>query len=230
MPTARRIYRVAKVIHQRQPDICIALDEVHDQHNLSAVLRSADATGVGHVIWLPDVRMPDKVNPEVSKGSEKWVDLEVVNDLKQRLLKMKEQGYKVAATHMASEAVDFRSLDYTTPWVIVMGNEQRGCTDKILEVADENIFLPMAGFVQSLNISVATAVILYEIQRQRQQAGMYRQQKSEEFVDQLYTRWGLKEKKYSFADLLKNPDGPVPVVEGPHSDGRAVRKILKKIQ
>jgi tRNA (guanosine-2'-O-)-methyltransferase len=203
----------------------VALDGVHDQHNLSAVLRSADATGIGQVIWLPDVRRPESVNPEVSKGAEKWVDLEIVSDLKARLQQMKEAGYNIAATHMAHKAVDFRSLDYTRPWVVVMGNEQSGCSKSILEVADENIFLPMAGFVQSLNISVATAVILYEIQRQRENAGLYKQTKARDLVEELYNEWGLADQGYKIEELLERPDGPLPPPEGRHADGRSVRKL-----
>lgn len=228
MPTDRRIHRIAKVIHSRQPDLVFALDGVHDQHNLSAVLRSADATGIGHVIWLPDIRKPDRVNPDVSKGSEKWVKLEVVESMKDRLVEMKKQGFKVAATHMASKAVDYRSIDWTTPWVVVMGNEQRGCSNAILEVADENIFLPMHGFVQSLNISVATAVTMYEIQRQRENAGMYKQNKPREFVEGLFERWKLAKQNYSIEDLLENPLGELPEMDEIHSDGRAVRKIFDK--
>lgn len=227
MPTPRRIHRISSVIHTRQPDLAIALDGVHDQHNLSAVLRTADATGIGHVIWYPDWRKPEKVNPEVSKGSEKWVKLEIVDDLKTRLQRMKDEGYKIAATHMAAKAVDFRTLDWTQPWVVVMGNEQSGCSDEILEVCDENVFLPMYGFVQSLNISVAAAVTMYEIQRQRQLAGMYDRNMSEEFVEELFDQWKLGEQKYDKSQFFKRPSGPMPENSVPHSDGRAVRKFPK---
>ncbi|HAE39934.1 MAG TPA: hypothetical protein DCG57_15095, partial [Candidatus Riflebacteria bacterium] len=187
MPTARRFYRIAKAIHQRQLDLVVALDGVHDQHNLSAVLRSADATGLGRVLWYPDVKKPDKLNPEVSKGSERWVALETVDALTPRLVDLKKQGYKIAATHMAHEAVDFRSIDWTTPWVVVFGNEQRGCSEATIAVADANIFLPMLGFVQSLNISVAAAVTFYEIQRQRENAGMYNRSAPEKQIRDLYS-------------------------------------------
>lgn len=225
MPTARRTHRIAQAIHNRQSDLVIALDGVHDQHNLSAVLRSADATGIGRVVWFPDVRKPDSVNPDVSKGSEKWVKLETVTNLKKCLTDLKKQGFKVAATHMARQAVDFRSLDWTQPWVVVMGNEQSGCSEDILEVADANIFLPMLGFVQSLNISVASAVIMYEIQRQRESAGMYSHSVNEAQVKKLFEQWELESEGYSLDSLLQRPQGPLPEPEFKHSDGRAVRKL-----
>lgn len=226
MPTKRRIYRVAKALHQRQPDLMIALDNVHDAHNLSAVMRTADATGIGKIIWRPDVKKPDKLNPEVSLGTERWVNLEVVEDLPNRLSQLRKQGYKVAVTHMASKAVDFRTIDWTKPWVLVMGNEQRGCTDEVLEVADENVFIPMAGFVQSLNISVAAAVIMFEIQRQRQAAGMYSKTRPAEEVQQLYDQWKLADAFFDLNDLLEFPRGPEPEPEFPLNDGRSVRKFV----
>ncbi|MBU1105623.1 MAG: RNA methyltransferase [Candidatus Riflebacteria bacterium] len=225
MPTDRRFFRVAKAIHQRQLDIVVALDGVHDQHNLSAVLRSADATGIGRVLWYPDVRRPEKLNPEVSKGSERWVSLEAVAALPPRLLDLKKQGYKVAATHMARKAVDYRSIDWTQPWVVVFGNEQRGCSEATIEVADANIFLPMMGFVQSLNISVAAAVTFYEIQRQRENAGMYSRCAPEQQIRELYSQWHLEDEQFSIEQLLAPPVGELPEMDHPHSDGRSVRKL-----
>ncbi|GAB4279925.1 MAG: tRNA (guanosine(18)-2'-O)-methyltransferase TrmH [Candidatus Rifleibacteriota bacterium] len=228
MPTQRRIYRINKVMHSRQLDLAIALDRVHDQHNLSAVLRTADATGIGNVVWFPDLKKPESVNPEVSKGSEKWVKLEIVNNLKEKLVEMKARGYRVAATHMAHKAVDFRTIDWTKPWVVVMGNEQRGCSDEILEVADENIFLPMHGFVQSLNISVAAAVIMYEIQRQRDNAGMYNVQADAKKIQELFQAWKLADQDYCIEDFYQKHSGKMPECEIPHADGRSVPKFSKK--
>jgi tRNA (guanosine-2'-O-)-methyltransferase len=227
MPTTRRFYRIAKAVHQRQLDLIVALDCVHDQHNLSAVLRSADATGINRVIWYPDLKKPDKLNPEVSKGSERWVKLETVDTLTPHLLDLKKQGYKIAATHMAHEAVDFRSVDWTTPWVVVFGNEQSGCSEETVQLADANIFLPMMGFVQSLNISVAAAVTFYEIQRQRENAGMYSQGASEKQVRELYSQWNLVDDHFDLDQLMEAPTGGIPPMEHPHSDGRAVRKFPK---
>ncbi len=230
MPTSRRKHRIGEALHQRQLDVVIALDLVHDQHNLSAVLRTADAAGFGRVLWAPDFKKPEDVNPEVSKGSERWVDLQVVDDIKPSLLQLRKQGYKIAATHMAREAVDFRTLDWTQPWVVVFGNEHRGCSDATVELADANIFLPMAGFVQSLNISVAAAVTMYEIQRQRQLAGMYNKTASPEQVELLYRQWNLADEELTVEELLTRPDGPLPEAEQPHTDGRFNCPFLQKKQ
>ena len=228
MTTPRRIYRLSQAIHQRQEDIIIALDHIHDQHNLSAVIRTADAAGFGKVLWVPDFKVPSELNPEVSRGAERWVDLKVVKDLKAELKQLKEKGFKIAATHMARRAVDFRSIDWTQPWVVVFGNEHRGCEDAIAEMADENIFLPMLGFVQSLNISVAAAVTLYEIQRQRQEKGMYDKTASKEQVERLYKEWELDKNKIDINELYTRKTGDIPDMEEDYQDGRVNLKYLQK--
>lgn len=229
MPTERRLYKLSQVIHQRQMDVVIALDHIHDQHNLSAVVRSADAAGFGRIIWTPDFKMTEKINPEISRGAERWVDLKVYEDLKPELLELKKQGYRIVATHMARKAVDFRSVDWTKPSVVIFGNEHRGVSDDIVEIADDNIFLPMLGFVQSLNISVAAAVTLYEIQRQREVAGMYSKNASEEQVRDLHAKWNLKEDHVDVNNLLERMTGPMPENDF-HQDGRENSKFFLKMK
>lgn len=225
MPTARRQYRVQKTIHQRQLDIIIALDGVHDHHNLSAVLRTADAAGFGRVVWFPDYKKTEPINPEVSMGSERWVNLQTVGALQPELQTLKKQGYKIAATHMGHDAVDFRSLDWTQPWVVVFGNEHRGCSEQTVDIADANIFLPMMGFVQSLNISVAAAVTLYEIQRQRENAGLYSRPADRSQIELLYTQWKLADEFFELDQLVAPAEGSMPAMEFPHGDGRKLRGL-----
>lgn len=229
MPTERRLYKLSQVIHQRQMDVVIALDHIHDQHNLSAVMRSAEASGFGRIIWTPDFKITDKINPEISRGSERWVDLKVYDDLKPEILRLKGKGYQVIATHMGHKAVHFRSIDWTKPSVVIFGNEHRGITDDIAEIADENMFLPMLGFVQSLNVSVAAAVTLYEIQRQRELAGMYDANASEEQVRELYTKWKLEKNHVEVKDLITRITGPMPE-NNCHQDGRGNSKFFLKMK
>ncbi|HOY65368.1 MAG TPA: TrmH family RNA methyltransferase [Candidatus Ozemobacteraceae bacterium] len=227
MPSPRRIHRLATSLHNRQTDIIVALDGVHDPHNVSAILRSSDAVGIDRVIWRPD---PEAkwVNPEVTRGSERWVALEDCPDFLGELRGLKTAGFRIAATHLAHDAVDFRTPDWTKPWVIVMGNEHRGCTDELLELADENIFLPMYGLVQSLNVSVATAVTLYEVQRQRQLAGMYGKTRSREHVEHMFHRWGLGIEGFTVEELLTFPEGDLPSETTAHQDGRKVPRRRKR--
>jgi len=89
------------------------------------------------------------------------------------LKQKKAQGFQVVVTHLEERAVSFRQIDYTKPTLLVMGNEKDGVSAEIVEMADEVIIIPMQGMVQSLNVSVATALILYEAERQLENAGRY---------------------------------------------------------
>ncbi|MBF0499740.1 MAG: tRNA (guanine-N2)-dimethyltransferase [Candidatus Riflebacteria bacterium] len=228
MSSSRRIQRISQALHRRQLDLVLAFDRVHDPHNLAAVLRTADATGIPRIIWEPDNDNPEPPNPEVARGTERWVELKRVSSLEQTLKEYKNQGFGIAATHLSARAVDFRSPDWTRPWVIVMGNEKSGCAENILALSDENVILPMMGLVQSLNVSVATAVILYEIQRQREAAGMYRRVLPLETVEQYLELWHLREEGVTVADLITPPpsDRPLDVCE--HVDGRSRTPRWKK--
>lgn len=93
--------------------------------------------------------------------------------IQQAIEQFKSDGMQVLATHLSDKAVDFRQIDYTKPTCIIMGQEKKGISKQAVALADHDIIIPMAGMVQSLNVSVASALILYEAQRQRQLVGMY---------------------------------------------------------
>ncbi len=89
------------------------------------------------------------------------------------MAELKASGMQILATHLSDSSVDFRSIDYTKPTAILVGQEKHGIGEEALALADHHIVIPMVGMVQSLNVSVAAAAILYEAQRQRELAGCY---------------------------------------------------------
>ena len=89
------------------------------------------------------------------------------------LRQKKQEGFHIVAAHLDDDAIDFRAYDFTKPTIVVLGNEMEGVSEAVLQTVDTTIVIPMMGMAQSLNVSVATAVILYEAQRQREAAGMY---------------------------------------------------------
>ena len=155
----------------RQPDLTLCLEEVHKPHNVSAVIRSADAVGIHdlHAVW------PEKIKTLVSSaaGSNSWVNVHNHDTLGDAVTLLKSQGMQILATHLSDSAVDFRAIDFTRPTCIIMGSEKTGISQEAVRLADQHIMIPMSGMVQSLNVSVAAAVILYEAQRQREAAGLY---------------------------------------------------------
>lgn len=156
----------------RQPDLTVCMEQVHKPHNVSAIIRTADAVGVHevHAVW-PGSRM--RTMASAAAGSNSWVQVKTHPTISDAVSVLKAQGMQVLATNLSATAVDFREIDYTRPTCILMGQEKTGITEEALAFADRDIIIPMIGMVQSLNVSVASALILYEAQRQRQNAGMY---------------------------------------------------------
>lgn len=172
--TQARLNRVDRVLAKRQPDVAVLLDQVHKAHNLSAIIRSCDAVGVPQ-IHAVESHEALKLFRGTSMGSDQWVDLTIYDDFDQAFDTIKAQGMTVYAAHLSDQAIDFRQADFTQPCAILMGAEKWGVSEHAAQRADQHIIIPMMGMVESLNVSVATAVILYELQRQRDQAGLYDQ-------------------------------------------------------
>ena len=173
----QRYARIREMLARRQPDLTVCMEQVHKPHNVSAIIRTADAVGVHevHAVW-PGSRM--RTMASSAAGSNSWVQVKTHLTIGDAVTHLKNRGMQVLATHLSDKAVDFRDIDYTRPTCILMGQEKTGITQEALDLADQDIIIPMTGMVQSLNVSVASALILYEAQRQRQNAGMYRRENS----------------------------------------------------
>ena len=172
MATDARFERINRVLGQRQMDLTVLMEHVNKPHNLSAIVRTADAVGVHdlHAIWTDAALERSNF---YSSGSINWARIHRHPDTDSAFKTLKQSGMQVLATHLSDEAVDFREVDYTRPTAIVLGTERFGISERALELADQHIVIPMMGMVQSLNVSVASALILYEAQRQRHTAGLY---------------------------------------------------------
>ncbi|MET3059356.1 tRNA (guanosine(18)-2'-O)-methyltransferase TrmH [Serratia marcescens] len=172
-----RYARICEMLATRQPDLTVCLEQVHKPHNVSAIIRTADAVGVHqvHTVW-PTTRMRTLVSS--AAGSNSWVSVKTHRTIGDAVGHLKAQGMQILATNLSARAVDFREVDYTRPTCVLLGQEKTGITEEALALADQDIVIPMIGMVQSLNVSVASALILYEAQRQRQNAGLYRRDNS----------------------------------------------------
>lgn len=166
-----RYARIRDFLSLRQPSLTLCLEQLHKPHNVSAIVRSCDAVGVYevHAVWdkKPDIRK------STAMGSENWVYTREHLCIEDAVSHLKTQKMQVLVTNLSENAVDFRDIDYTLPTAIILGQEKYGATQEAIAAADQDIIIPMVGMVQSLNVSVAAALILYEAQRQRQLAGMY---------------------------------------------------------
>lgn len=173
MATPRRFHHLRRVLDRRQPDLTVLMENVHKPHNLAAVLRTCDAVGVfeAHAV-TPEATRPE-LHRAVTSSAGKWLPVRPWADLGPACDHLRRAGFQLVAAHPAPGAVDFRSVDYTRPTAIVLGQEKEGVTAEAVARADRLVVIPMLGMVPSLNVSVAAAVILFEAQRQRAAAGLY---------------------------------------------------------
>ncbi|MFA5403378.1 MAG: RNA methyltransferase [Ignavibacteria bacterium] len=174
--TEQRYNKIKKVVLQRQRYLTIVLENIHDPHNVSAVLRSCDAVGIDKVYLIYNTNKFPKIGRVSSASAKKWVELAKFKSVDECFTELKKEKYKIYSTHI-SESGKNKSLydfDLTKKVAIVFGNEHAGVTDEVKMKSDGNLIIPMYGMIQSLNISVSVAVCLYEALRQREAKGMYK--------------------------------------------------------
>ena len=188
--TEKRFEKIERVATARQFSLRVVLENIHDPHNVSAILRSCDAVGVSQVDLLYTIESFPKISKVSSASSKKWVKQRRFNDTSDCLNTLRDEGFKIYGTILSDDAEDIYDLDFTEKIAIVMGNEHRGISEDMINGVDKHIYIPMRGMIQSLNVSVATAVTLYEAQRQRMEKGMYEKSElSEEDLDNLIDEW-----------------------------------------
>ncbi len=192
MLNEKRKARIDEILRRKQPDLQIFLDDVHSSQNNSAILRSADAVGVLSLYYSCRDDLDVKIHKTIAQGAHRWVSRERVDyDQRMDLINSKRsEGMQVIVTALDDHAVSFREVDFTKPTLLVVGNEKEGVSQEVTALADQTIIIPMMGMVQSLNVSVATAITLYEAQRQREEAGMYAQSRlSEDEIAEIKDAW-----------------------------------------
>lgn len=173
--TERRLNKIQNVVKSRQFSLRVVLENIHDPHNVSAIFRSCDAVGVSQVDLLYNIEQFPKISRVTSASSKKWVEQRRFNKVDECVVNLKDEGFKVYGTILSEKAENIYNIDFTEKIAIVMGNEHRGISDEMSQAVDKHIYIPMRGMIQSLNVSVAAAVVLYEAQRQRAVKGMYEQ-------------------------------------------------------
>ena len=171
----KRLKRIDETLSRKQPTLQIMLDNVHSSQNLSAIIRSCDGVGVLDIHYSTKENETLRIHKTITQGAHRWTRRYRVHDADKVafLNEKKSQGFQVVVTHLEERAISFREVDYTKPTLLIMGNEKEGVSKEVIALADDVIVIPMKGMVQSLNVSVASALILYEAQRQRENAGFY---------------------------------------------------------
>jgi tRNA (guanosine-2'-O-)-methyltransferase len=193
--TPERIKRLTSVLDKRQGDITIVLENVSDPHNISAVMRTCDAVGVQEIYVLNNkIPRHKKWGPKSSSSAAKWLTIHQFENAEECFTALRKKYSVILTTHLSSDAVNLHSIDFTKSIALIFGNEHSGVSEEIRKLADGNFIIPQVGIIQSLNISVACAVTLYEAFRQKNNAGQYNQQSLDAGrYNELLKEWGFEE-------------------------------------
>jgi tRNA (guanosine-2'-O-)-methyltransferase len=188
--TERRKEKIIAVASARQDSLRLVLENVHDPHNVSAVFRSCDAVGIPKVSLIYNIEKYPKIGSKSSASAFKWVQKEKFTEVEMCYKTLREEGFTILASSLKPNSLNLYDLDLTKKVALVFGNEHRGISDEAENLADNIFYIPMQGMVQSLNISVAAAVTLYEAMRQRMLKGLYTQaNENPELLEQRITDW-----------------------------------------
>ena len=196
--TPEREAKIKRVLNHRQSGLVVVMENVHDPHNISAVMRTCDAVGVQDVFILNTViARHAKFGKKSSASAMGWLTIHQYNNTQACMEAVKKRCDKVYATHLGVKSQSLYDLNLAERIALVFGNEHAGVTEECLSYCDGNFIIPQVGMVQSLNISVACAITLYETFRQRQIAGFYNGAHTlpAEDYNTLSTKWGLYEQE-----------------------------------
>jgi len=155
-----------KVLAQRTRHFTVVLEDIYQKHNTSAVVRNCDVFGIQdlHII---ENKYNNYVSNQVAKGAQKWIDFHEFNqneyNTKDCINTLRSEGYQIIATTPHNDSCMLQDFDITKKSALVFGVEKEGVSNYILEEADGFLKIPMVGFTESLNISVAVAIILQDL-------------------------------------------------------------------
>ena len=188
--TDERLQKIIETATSRQFSLRVVMENIHDPHNVSAIFRTCDAAGVPKINLLYTFESFPRISKTSSSSANKWIEVEKYDNTKLCYDDLRKQGFKIYASMLNKEAKNIYDIDLTKKIAFVFGNEKRGVSSEAEKLSDETFYIPMRGMIQSLNVSVAAAVTLYEAQRQRTLKGMYKKSElAKEELDRLIDKW-----------------------------------------
>lgn len=157
--TPERIKRFEEILQYRTRYFTVAIEDVFQMHNTSAVIRSCDIFGIqdAHLI---EERYGKRLDKNIAMGAQKWVDVHRYGSTAECVSHLRDKGYRIVATTPHQPTCDLFDLDIDQPSAFFFGTEREGLSEEVLETADERLRIPMFGFTESLNISVSAAIVL----------------------------------------------------------------------
>jgi len=188
--TPERLERITEVLKFRQGNIAVVMENVQDPHNISAVMRTCDAVGIQDIYVLnTKIARHKKFGEKSSSSAQKWLTIHQFESLPVCVAKLKERYSNIFCTHLNAQAIDLHEMDFTASMALVFGNEHEGVSEEMRACCNGNFIIPQLGMIQSLNISVACAVTIYEAFRQKKNAGHYQIPFTHPELSQIKEQW-----------------------------------------
>ena len=180
--TDNRKERFQQVLSKRTNHFTIAMEDIFQLHNTSAVLRSCEVFGIQQLNVIEE-RYTKSIDKEIAMGAQKWVDVNRFDSISGCISSMKSKGYQIIATTPHENDCDLDDFDISKPSALFFGTERDGLSEEVLQNADGFLKIPMAGFTESLNISVSAAIIIQNLMSRLHKSDIKWQLSEEEILE-----------------------------------------------
>jgi len=180
--TENRKERFLNVLKNRTRHFTVAVEDVFQMHNTSAVMRSCEVFGIQELNII-EQRFGKRIDKEIAMGAQKWVDINAFDSITSSLDNLQSRGYQIIATTPHEEDCLLEDFDISKPSALFFGTERDGLSDEILKRADGFLKIPMVGFTESLNISVSAAIIIQNITERLRKSNIQWQLTEEEIIE-----------------------------------------------
>ncbi|WP_339888422.1 RNA methyltransferase [uncultured Flavobacterium sp.] len=180
--TDNRKQRFLDVLSKRTKHFTIAVEDVFQMHNTSAVMRSCEVFGIQE-LNVVEQRFGKAIDKQIAMGAQKWVDINEHSSSQACIDSLRQKGYQIIATTPHNESCTIENFDITKPSAIFFGTEIDGLSDEVMQQADGYLKIPMVGFTESLNISVSAAIIIQDITNRLRNSNIEWQLSDEELLE-----------------------------------------------
>ena len=194
--TDNRKQRFLEVLKNRTNHFTIAMEDVYQLHNTSAVMRSCEVFGIQE-LNVVEQKFGKRIDTEIAMGAQKWVDINRYNSMQNCIDSLRDKGYQIIATTPHNNSCYLHEFDITKKSAIFFGTEKQGLSPEVIEQADGCLKIPMVGFTESLNISVSAAIIIQDITTRLRQSDLNWELSPEEILEKrlLWAKNSIKDIK-----------------------------------
>jgi tRNA (guanosine-2'-O-)-methyltransferase len=162
-----RQQRIKHLKESRRSDLALVLENLDDDKNIAMILRTAESFGVGKIYIIHTGKKP-KMLRKISSGAAKWLDIKYFTNTEECLKELKAAKFKLYGALVNPEAAVLWEEKFTGKVAIVMGSESKGLSEEAQKLVDKNLYLPMFGLTESLNVAIASSIFLYEVIKQKE--------------------------------------------------------------